>query len=119
MTTTPLAPRANRRAQPAVASFEHGDRLDVGRIDVGQAALIGRAVEHDQRAGARIERTDAADVDRSVRTGLVGGRSQLHAGHLLRRAAFETLETTTLLEILADLMTAADPVKDSFFVAVP
>lgn len=51
------------------------------RVDVGQAALIGRAVEHDQRAGARIERTDAADVDRSVRTGLVGGRSQLHAGN--------------------------------------
>ena len=61
--------------------LRHGNRLDVGRVDVGQAALIGRAVEHDQRTVARIERTDAADIDRSIRTGLVGGRSQLHAGN--------------------------------------
>ena len=62
--------------------LEHGDRLDVLGVDRADRTRVGDTVHDIERRGAGVERTEAADGDRGVRTGLSGSGGGLHAGHL-------------------------------------
>ncbi len=79
--------------------FRHGDRLDVGGIDVGEFAVERHAVDDDQRAVAGRKRTDTADDDRRILTGLARAVDNLQTGH----GALQRIGDGRCLRVLDDV----------------
>ena len=61
--------------------FQHGHRLDVGRVQVGNVATEGHAVEDVQRTGITVDGSHTANADAGVLTGLTVSAVHLHTRH--------------------------------------
>ena len=61
--------------------LRHDDRLDIERVDRRKRRRIRHAVDDDQCGLGSVDRTDTADDDRSVVTGLSRRTVRLHTGN--------------------------------------